>query len=36
MFVEAGIADASHLGAILARHSLLERWEKFEQRFLQP
>jgi hypothetical protein len=36
MFVEAGIADMDRLRDILARHSLLERWTKFEHRFLQP
>jgi hypothetical protein len=36
MFVEAGIAEMDRLREILARHSLLERWSKFEQRFLQP
>ncbi len=36
MFIEAGTADLSILREILARHSLLERWVKFEHRFLQP
>ena len=36
MFVEAGITDMDRLREILARHSLLEQWAKFEQRFLQP
>lgn len=36
MFVEAGIADTDRLRAILARHSLLDAWTKFEKRFLQP
>jgi hypothetical protein len=36
MFVEAGIADRERLRQILQRHSLLEQWAKFEQRFLQP
>ena len=36
MFVEAGIADRERLNDILARHSLLERWTKFEDRFLRP
>ena len=35
MFVEAGIANMEHLRQILARHSLLEQWAKFEQRFFQ-
>ena len=36
MFVEAGIAEMDRLRDILTRHSLLERWTKFEHRFLQP
>ena len=36
MFVEVGIADMDRLRAILSRHSLLEAWAKFENRFLQP
>ena len=36
MFVEAGIADMDRLREILARHSLLDAWAKFEKRFLQP
>ena len=36
MFVEAGIADMDRLRDILARHSLLDAWAKFENRFLQP
>ena len=36
MFIEAGIADMDRLRAILARHSLLDAWAKFEKRFLQP
>jgi hypothetical protein len=36
MFVEAGIADMARLRAILARHSLLDAWAKFEKRFLRP
>lgn len=36
MFVEAGVADMNRLRDILARHSLLEAWTKFEKRFLQP
>lgn len=35
MFVEAGIADMDRLNDILARHSLPERWTKFEDRFLR-
>ena len=36
MFVESGIADMDRLRDILARHSLLDAWAKFEQRFIQP
>ncbi len=36
MFVEAGVYEQDRLQAILARHSLLELWTKFEQRFLTP
>ncbi|MEA3208897.1 MAG: hypothetical protein QOE70_1954 [Chthoniobacter sp.] len=36
MFVEAGIADMDRLHDLLARHSLLDGWVKFENRFLQP
>ena len=36
MFVEAGIADMDRLRDILSRHSLLDAWAKFENRFLQP
>ena len=36
MFVEAGIADVDRLRDILSRHSLLDAWAKFENRFLQP
>jgi hypothetical protein len=36
MFAEAGVFDMVRLRAILGRHSLLETWAKFEQRFLQP
>ena len=36
MFVEAGIADMDRLRDILTRHSLLDAWAKFENRFLQP
>ena len=36
IFVEAGIADMDRLRDILARHSLLDAWAKFEKRFLQP
>ena len=33
--VEAGIADVDRLRDILARHSPLDAWAKFENRFLQ-
>lgn len=36
MFVEAGAADKDRLRDILSRHSLLDAWTKFENRFLQP
>ena len=36
MFVEAGIANMDRLRVILATHSLLDAWAKFEKRFLQP
>ncbi|MGI8605528.1 MAG: hypothetical protein ACR2OZ_21340 [Verrucomicrobiales bacterium] len=36
MFMEAGIADMARLRDILARHSLLDAWAKFENRFLKP
>jgi hypothetical protein len=36
MFVEAQIAKMDRLREILGRHSLLEAWAKFENRFLQP
>ncbi|MDD5199386.1 MAG: hypothetical protein PHC88_06240 [Terrimicrobiaceae bacterium] len=36
MFVEAGVADKDRLRDVLARHSLLDAWTKFENRFLQP
>jgi hypothetical protein len=35
MFVEAGIADMDRLRDILARHSLLDAWAKFGNRFLK-
>ena len=35
MFVEAGMADMDCLRDILARHSLLDAWSRFEKRFLQ-
>jgi hypothetical protein len=36
MFVESGVADLGRFREILARHSLLDAWAKFENRFLQP
>ena len=36
MFVEAEVADMDRLHGILARHSLLDSWVKFENRFLKP
>lgn len=36
MFVEAGCVDGDRLHEILERHSLLDAWARFEQRFLQP
>jgi hypothetical protein len=33
-FVEAGVLDAARFQAILARHSLLDAWQKFERQFL--
>ena len=36
MFVESGIADTARLREILTRHSLLEAWSKFEDRFFKP
>ena len=36
MFVEAEVAEMNRFQEILARHSLLEAWAKFEDRFLKP
>jgi hypothetical protein len=36
MFVESGVGDPDRLQFILAHHSLLEAWTRFEQRFLTP
>ena len=33
-FVESGVLDAVRFQAILARHGLLEAWQKFERQFL--
>ncbi|MBK6314189.1 MAG: hypothetical protein IPF53_07695 [Blastocatellia bacterium] len=32
-FVESGVLDADRLQAILKRHDLLDRWERFERQF---
>ena len=34
-FIESGVLDAGKLDQILARHGLLDRWERFGQRFLK-
>ncbi len=34
-FVEARVLDAARFQAILARHSLLDAWQKFERQFLR-
>ena len=36
MFMEAQVADMALLRALLARHALVEAWQKFEQRYLRP
>ncbi len=33
-FIEAGVLDAGRFQAILARHSLVEAWQKFDRQFL--
>jgi hypothetical protein len=33
-FVEAGVLDAGRLDAILKRHGLIERWQRFQRQFL--
>ncbi len=35
-FVEAGVFDPVQLEAILQQHGLVDKWKRFEQRFLQP
>ena len=35
-FVEAGVFDPVLFDAVLRRHGLVDKWERFEQRFLQP
>lgn len=32
-FIESGVLDADRLQAILGRHDLLDRWERFERQF---
>jgi len=34
-FVEAGVLDPARLEAILARHHLSEKWQRFEEQFLR-
>jgi len=34
-FVEDGVLDAARFQSILARHGLVEAWQKFERQFLQ-
>lgn len=34
-FIEAGVLAADHFQTILARHSLLDRWQQFERQFPQ-
>jgi hypothetical protein len=33
LFVEAGVLDAARFQAILARHGLVDAWQKFERQF---
>jgi len=35
-FIEVGALDPAPLDGILARHSLLDKWESFGKRFLNP
>jgi hypothetical protein len=35
MFVESGVADMTAFRDIIARHSLLDAWKKFEDRYLK-
>jgi hypothetical protein len=35
-FIEAGVFDHEKLDAILRRHGLVDKWRRFEHRFLQP
>ena len=34
-FIEDGVLDATRFQSILARHGLVEAWQKFERQFLQ-
>jgi hypothetical protein len=34
-FIEAGALDAERLDAILKRHGLVEKWQRFERQFLR-
>jgi hypothetical protein len=34
-FVESGTLDADRLDGILKRHGLIEKWERFEDKFLK-
>ena len=35
-FIEAGVFERAKLDAILQRHGLVDKWHRFEQKFLQP
>lgn len=35
-FVEANVFDLAKLHEILRRHGLVDKWQRFEQRYLQP
>ncbi len=35
-FIEAGVLDTAKLEPIMIRHGLLDKWENFEKRFLNP
>ena len=35
-FIEADVFDQAMLDAILRRHALVDKWRRFEQKFLQP
>jgi len=35
-FIEAEVFEREKLDAILGRHGLVDKWRRFEQRFLQP